>query len=293
MNPGSPTQSRPPVRTTETLNYLGARPAPPENSASRHIRSTGPPKDTRHIAAARDTTLKAMARSDKCFTLSKTPLPDSDRLPFAVMAFNHRELEESITHLDSVDAARVVTDGSRVSEVHVIAAPGKPAKQVVRDVQSLAMARFGATIDRRVVSVVQISPTDIVGGMPTRPALVGVNEEPNGTRTTLKVTLRFGDEDRTGSAVGPAVASTRLRLIGEATIDAVERTFDGVPPIALDAVSVTTIGSRRVIVAIVVSADGGGELLTVGSALSSGDDGEATVKAVLGALNRRIERIKA
>jgi hypothetical protein len=46
-----------------------------------------------------------------------------------------------------------------------------------------------------------------------------------------------------------------------------------------------------VIVATVVSAgDGGGEHLTVGSALSTGDDGEATVRAVLDALNRRIER---
>ncbi len=83
-----------------------------------------------------------------------------------------------------------------------------------------------------------------------------------------------------------------MRLIGEATIDAVEQTFDGVPPIALDSVAVTNVGSRRVIVAIVVSAGdgGGGEHLTVGSALSSGDDGEATVRAVLDALNRRIER---
>ena len=207
------------------------------------------------------------------------------------MALNHRELEESITHLDSVDAARVVADGPRITEVHVIAAPGKPAKQVVRDVQSLAMARFGASVDRRVISVVQISPTEFGGALPSRPALVGVREDPNGTRTTLKVTLRLDDEDRTGTAIGPAVASTRLRLVGEATIDAVERTFGDVPPIALDAVAVTNVGSRRVIIATVVSADdGGGEHLTVGSALSTGDDGDATVRAVLDALNRRIER---
>jgi len=223
-----------------------------------------------------------------------TPRPAAKRLPFAAMAFNHRELEESITHLDSVDAARVVTDGPRIAEVHVIAGAGKPAKQVVRDVQSLAMARFGASIDRRVISVVQISPTERAGALPSRPALIGVTEDPNGTRTTLKVTLRFEDEDRTGNATGPAVAATRLRLIGEATIDAVERTFEGTPPIALDAISTTIVGSRRVIVAIVVSAgEDGGEHLTVGSTLSSGDDGEATVKAVLDALNRRIERIKA
>jgi len=207
------------------------------------------------------------------------------------MAFNHRELEESITHLDSVDAARVVADGARITEVHVIAAPGKPAKQVVRDVQSLAMARFGASIDRRVVSVVQISPTDLGGAISSRPALVGVREEPNGTRTTLKVTLRLDDEDRTGTAIGPMVASTRLRLIGEATIDAVEQTFDAVPPIALDSVAITNVGSRRVVVAITVSAgSGGGEHLTVGSAIITGDEGEAAVRAVLDALNRRIER---
>jgi hypothetical protein len=205
------------------------------------------------------------------------------------MAFSHRELEESITRLESVDAARVVTEGPRVTEVHVIAAPGKPAKQVVRDIQSLAMARYGATIDRRVISVVQISPTDLAGGASNRPALIGVREEPNGTRTTLKVTLRLDDEDRTGTAAGPAVASMRSRLIGEATIDAVERTYEGVPPLALDAVNTTIVGSRRVIVAVVVSAgEAGGEHLTVGSALSHGDDGEATVKAVLDALNRRI-----
>ena len=219
------------------------------------------------------------------------PLADTDPLPFSVMAFNHRELEESITRLDSVDAARVVSDGPRVTEVHVIAAPGKPAKQVVRDVQSLAMARFGASVDRRVISVVQISPTALSGGVSSRPALVGVREDPNGTRTTLKVTLRLDDEDRTDTAIGPAVASTRLRLIGEATIDAVEQTFDAVPPIALDSVAVANVGSRRVMVAIVVSAgDTGGEHLTVGSALSSGDDGEATVRAVLDALNRRLQR---
>ncbi|MEN8235182.1 MAG: hypothetical protein ABFR89_09705 [Actinomycetota bacterium] len=210
------------------------------------------------------------------------------------MAFSHRELEESITHLESVDAARVVTEGPRVTEVHVIAAAGKQAKHVVRDIQSLAMARYGATIDRRVISVVQISPTDLTGGGSNRPALVGVREEPNGTRTTLRVTLRLDDEDRTGTAIGPAVASTRLRLIGEATIDAVERTYEGVPPIALDAVNSTVVGSRQVIVAIVVGAgESGGELLTVGSALSLGDDGEATVKAVLDALNRRIARVTA
>lgn len=222
------------------------------------------------------------------------PRGESERLRYVARSqiVNYRELEESLTRLESVDAVRVVHDGNRISEVHVIAAIDKPPKQVVRDVQSLAMARFGANIDRRVISVVQISPSDLGQANVPRPMLVDVGEEANGTRTTLKVTLRYQDREHTGSATGPAVSSARLRLIGEATIDAVERTFDKVPPIALDAIAVSAVGSRRVVVAIVVAAaERGNEELAVGSALSDDDDGGATVKAVLNALNRRLSLI--
>jgi hypothetical protein len=47
-----------------------------------------------------------------------------------------------------------------------------------------------------------------------------------------------------------------------------------------------------VVAAVVVSAGlGGREDLSVGSALSTGDDGEAAVKAVLDALNRRLAKL--
>jgi hypothetical protein len=205
------------------------------------------------------------------------------------MSVNFRELEESLTRLESIDAARVVNQGERITEVHIIAAADKPAKQVVRDVQSLAMARFGLNIDHRVISVVQISPHDLVLAAPPRAALTRVTETPNGTRTTIEVTLRHEDAEHVGSATGPAVASARLRLVGEATIDAIERTFTSIPPIALDAIAATAIGTREVIVAIVVNAGTrGGEDLNVGSAIATGNHDDAAVKAVLNALNRRI-----
>lgn len=204
---------------------------------------------------------------------------------------NYRELEESLTRLDSIDAVRIVNDGDRIAEVHVIAALEKPAKQVVRDVQSLAMARFGAAIDRRVISVVQISPSDLAPVATARPAVVEVMETPNGTRTTLNVTLRHRDEEHTGSATGPAVSSARLRLIGDASISAVEEAYVELPPVALDSIAVTQVGSHRVVVAVVVAAgERGTEQMVVGSALSQGDDGEAAVKAVLNALNRKLSR---
>jgi hypothetical protein len=209
------------------------------------------------------------------------------------MAVNFRELEENLTRMDSVDAARVVNQGSTITELHVIAAADKPAKQIVRDIQSLAMARFGVAVDHRVISVVQISPhkLDIAAG--ARAALMRVDESPNGTRTTIEVTLRHDDQERTGSATGPAVMSARHRLVGEATIDAIEQTFPTMPPIALDAISITPVGQNEVVVAVVVSAGGrGSENLNVGSAVVTHDPDDATVKAVLNALNRRLGNLE-
>lgn len=199
------------------------------------------------------------------------------------------ELEESLTRLDSVDAVRVVSDAGKVAEVHVLAAAQKPAKQVVRDVQSLAMARYGANIDRRVISVVQLAPSGISHDTSQRPVIVSIREEPNGSRVNVSITLGWHNEEHVGTASGPAASSARLRLIGEATLDALEAVYPTLPPLALDSIGESAIGMRTVVVAVVVaSLEHHREELAVGAALSPGDLTETAARAVLDALNRRL-----
>jgi hypothetical protein len=198
-----------------------------------------------------------------------------------------RELEETLCRLPAVDAVRIVNDRDRISEVHVLASPAKPAKQVVRDIQSLAMARFGVGIDRRAVSVVQLGEEKRTG-QADRPVITSIKEYPEGPSTTVTVTLTWNSEQFSGSESGPAAASARLRIIGEATLRALEEVLGGGPPLALDAVASTSVGVRPVIVAQVVSMKGVEEEVAVGSALIRGDEAEAVVRAVLDALNRRI-----
>lgn len=201
---------------------------------------------------------------------------------------DYREIEETLARLPSVHAVRIIGDRDRVREVHVLAAPEKAAKQVVRDVQTLVLARFGVDLDRRLISVVQISP-DRLRAEEERPVILGVHEIPEGARTTVAVTLRWHGEEYAGTATGPAAPSARLRLVGEAALRATERII-GNEALALDAVGAPAVGMRRVIVVVVVSTGPRGEDVAVGSALSQGDDAECTVRAVLDALNRRIGR---
>ncbi len=199
-----------------------------------------------------------------------------------------QELEETLTQLDSVEALRIVMSGDRVTEVHVLAAPAKPPKQVVRDIQSLAMARYGTNIDRRVISVVQLGSNSVDLRTPERPALVRIQEQPQESRTTIHVTLEWQNSEHVGTATGPAAASARFRLIGEATLDAIEAIFTDTPPLGLDSIGIAAVGMRTVVIAVIVSAGKRDEELVVGSALSSGDDASAAVRAVLDALNRRL-----
>jgi hypothetical protein len=198
------------------------------------------------------------------------------------------ELEETLARLPSINAVRVAADGDRITEVHVLASPEKAPKQVVRDVQTLALARFGLTVDRRAISVVQIGPGKLATDE-DRPAIMGVHEIPEGPRTTVAVTLRWHGEEYVGTSTGPAAPAARLRLVGEAALRAIESLLSG-DALALDSIGAPSIGMKTVIVAVVVATGDHGEEISVGSALSTGDDSETAVRAVLDALNRRIGR---
>ena len=53
------------------------------------------------------------------------------------------EVEREICRLPDVSIARIVGEpDGRVTEVHIVAVPGKHPKQIVRDVQSITLASF-------------------------------------------------------------------------------------------------------------------------------------------------------
>ena len=177
-----------------------------------------------------------------------------------------------------------------MTEVHVLTGMNKAAKQVVRDVQSLAQAVFGLSIDRRVVSVVQLPDPDLAQG--DRPVIIDVSEQMDGNHTRVAVTLGWqGDTlDRRGGGGGRH--TTRNRLVAEATIEALRQALQETTAIGVAAVDLPLLGSRSVAIAQVVMVNEGAERLMVGSALVDGETGRAVVRAVLDALNRHIPELR-
>src|SRR5262249_57143522 len=72
--------------------------------------------------------------------------------PRAVDEIDLTDVEREICRLPDVSIARLVGEpDGRISEVHIVAHPGKHPKQIVRDVQSIALASFGLDLARRVI----------------------------------------------------------------------------------------------------------------------------------------------
>jgi hypothetical protein len=215
------------------------------------------------------------------------------------------ELEDALRRIQGVKAASVVTGPDAVpTEVHVLAAPGKPAKQVVRDVQSLALARYDIDIDHRIVSVVQMGddevrvPDTLAGLTPgdepveesepvVRPAIAAIMVRSGKGQTEASVTLAAGDRLYDGRSQGPAGPSHRASRVAIATLEAVAELLG--QACEVESSTVVATGSREVALTVLtMSLPRIGEQVLTGSAVVRGDDADAVARSVLAALNRQL-----
>jgi hypothetical protein len=199
-------------------------------------------------------------------------------------------LQEKISRIDGVEAARVVSGNGHIDEIHILARRTKTPKQLVRDVQSLGQALFGLDIDRRIVSVVQLADSVLSSG--SRPALVDVAETIDGNRTEVTVTLKWKERLLVGQSTGAAAVATRWRHIAEATLEAVRQAIHHDVGLGVSSIDLPTLGSRRLAIAQIVIVTDASERLLIGSAYVEGDESRAVVRSVLDALNRLLPDLK-
>ncbi len=213
------------------------------------------------------------------------------------------EMERAIARVPGIQAVRVVTAGDRVAEVHVLASRTRGAKQLVRDVQSVALTNFGVEIDYRTVSVVQLEdetpaaaapplpheeihadePDSLVIHRIPRPALARIAAETTGYNTEVRVSLRGEGGEHEGAAHGPATSG--LRLVAQAVLDAVaERLHVSAYEIAF--AELVGAGERQVALVVVRLHTGRGDHVVTGSAPLRKDPNDAIAKAALDAVNR-------
>jgi hypothetical protein len=214
------------------------------------------------------------------------------------------EFEDELKRLPGIIAASVVTGPDAVpTEIHVLAEPGKPPKQVVRDVQSFAMLQLGLDIDHRIVSVVQIGvdefappASDLLSVdlldepevLPPRPVIGSIMVRTSGQEAEALVSISAtGGLVFEGRAVGPGSPTQRHRLVAEATLNSLDELLGSTAHV--ESALVVKAGNQEVALTVLsVTVPRSGDQLLTGSAMVRGDESQAVARAVLDALNRRL-----
>lgn len=227
------------------------------------------------------------------------------------------KLEEDLKRVTGIRQARVV-GVETPSEIHIVASPGRSAKQLVRDVQSLASAGFGLEIDHRIVSIVQLGDGEVDPGLlnaagkpggtgaqevvpkpalgpsegsSARPQLETVVLTSKGDTGWVKVTLKW-PSGRTTEGAGPATATRESRARGAA--NALQQALEPVlnergAHLDIHQILLQSVGANDSVLVQGYFSERGAPTPIVGSAIVTDDVATAAVHALLQAINRKID----
>lgn len=207
------------------------------------------------------------------------------------------EIEAALGQVSEIQAARVVASPDGViQEIHVLALPAKSPKQLVRDIESAIMARFGIPVDHKKISIAQLGE-EVAREHPVsegrasracRPRIHAINVNVSGLVAIASVTLEIEGSMYVGEATAPASQTARERSVAEATLDAVEQFIGGPRSFSLEDVAVVRLGRQEIAVSCVTMVSPIGEQSLAGSALLRQGDKDSIVRATLDAINRRM-----
>ena len=108
------------------------------------------------------------------------------------------KIEELLSQVRGVMAVRVVLEEQgQIDELHIVGSPGRSAKQMVRDIESLLFVRGGVRVDHRKISLVQIAELAI------QPAQVRVR------LLDISHTIRRSGDDNCGAGDGRSARTGR------------------------------------------------------------------------------------
>ena len=204
--------------------------------------------------------------------------------------YSTSDIEKLIAKLPDIISCRVVVDSEdTIQEIHILAGNSRNVKQLVRDIQSAINAEFKIDIDYKVISVAQVEEKDIREKR-IRIDSIGAKNINNMIEAVVVLSDESGNKFE-GKNARVKSKENKLRAVADATLNALELYLGSSGLFYLDNIEVIYSGGKSIICCMIGFSHNDHEDTLVGSSLSKADESEATVKAVLDAVNRRITMI--
>ena len=182
-------------------------------------------------------------------------------------------------------------DGSGLGLLRLGLAPGVDEVQVATKVGRLLRERFGLGVDADQVQLIEDAavPDVPVQGNGRRPVISRMQLVSSGLDVTATVSLTYHGATVRGESTGTATQSGVHRAVATAALRALEQIVETKARFEVDAVEVTPTGRERTVLVSVTMVSGTGTDRLTGSAVVREDVRQATIRAALDAVNRRLE----
>ncbi|MDN5323558.1 MAG: hypothetical protein PWQ67_2012 [Clostridia bacterium] len=201
-----------------------------------------------------------------------------------------RQIEELIKQLKGIVSCSVVAlEGGKIQEIHIIAESNRSPKQIVRDVESALMAELGIEIDHKKISVAQNKQVQDVKARYKRLKINDVETKGSNFWVKAKVSFSLGEKVFEGNAEGPNSGLNRHKLLAIAALQAIENMLEQKVRLVVEDFSWQNFAGQEVATIILSCVFDNKIERLVGACLAESDRDLATIKAVLDALNRRLE----
>ena len=132
-------------------------------------------------------------------------------------------IEMYLCKINSVIAAKIIVGkDDEITELHILADDNRHSKQISRDIQSVFISKFNMTMDHKKISIAQVKGecVDVKG---SRLKINSIEFLTSDKRADVKVELEKDDTIFEGTATGANTSSNSLKLLGIASLKAVEQ----------------------------------------------------------------------
>lgn len=203
-----------------------------------------------------------------------------------------RQIEDVIKRIKGVISCSVVisNEDGKIEEVHIFSECNRQPKQMVRDIESAVMAELNIPLDHKKISVAQIKQSTPVAKY-SRLIINSVDVNGSNNWLSSKVSVKLGEFTYEGQSEGPNSRSNRYRLLAAAACQSIETVLEQKLRFVIEEVYWTNLSSGEIATVVLSCVSENNIEKLVGSCLFSTDKDIAIVKAVLDALNRKIDLI--
>lgn len=197
------------------------------------------------------------------------------------------EIEKTINSLSGVLFTKIsLDDNKEIKEIHVIAKDIYSPKKISRDVESLLMAKYKIPIDYRKISIAQVAEEKRIS---QRLKFVDLSIFSEGDNLEVLIKLENNNKIYEGKIKCTKWDKNREYIITRATLEAITSFMNGLVFFQVEGIKRVFLEQREVLVISISLINDQGKENLIGAALIDDDHQRSLVKAILQAVNRRIQ----